>query len=143
MLGRFSLILVAVIAFSVAIAHASCIFFDEQCYSMQMAPEQIIESAKAGTLLAPISAIIAGGIFAVIGLYILSAAGIVRRLPLLKPVVMTIAVVCIIRGLLPIQLWIRKPELVSEGILFIGLVWLFCGLLIYFGQRQALKYEAE
>lgn len=143
MLGRFSLILVALIAFTVSIAHSSCIFFGEQCYSMQMAPEQIIESAKAGTLLAPISAVIAGGMFAIIGLYLLSAAGIVRKLPLLKPVVMTIAVVCIIRGLLPIQLWIRKPELVSEGILFIGLVWLICGLLVCFGQRQALKHESK
>ena len=138
-LSQYSLVIVSVVAFAVAIAHSSCIYFGEQCYSLQMAPELIVESAKAGTWIAPVGAIAASSIFIVIGLYALSAAKIVRRLPLLKPVVLTLSTLFVIRGLLPLQLWIRKPELVSDSILIIGMVWLLCGLMLFFGRRACDK----
>jgi len=48
------------------------------------------------------------------GLYALSGAGIIRRLPLLKLVMYTIATLCIIRGVLPLQLWVRYPDKVIQ-----------------------------
>ncbi|MBM7073677.1 hypothetical protein JQC92_16835 [Shewanella sp. 202IG2-18] len=133
--GKLALVIVSITAFAVAIAKTSCIYFGEQCYSVQMAPEFIVESARAGTWVAPVGAIVASTIFIVIGLYALSAAGIVRRLPLLRPVVLTLSTLFVIRGLLPLQLWIRKPELVSDNIIVIGVIWLLCGLMLFWGYK--------
>ena len=102
--GKLSLVIVSIMAFAVAIAKTSCIYFGEQCYSVQMAPSIIVDSAREGTLVAPVGAIVASTIFIVI-------------------------------GLLPLQLWIRKPELVSDSILIIGMIWLLCGLMLFFGGR--------
>ena len=137
--GKLSLVIVSIMAFAVAIAKTSCIYFGEQCYSVQMAPSFIVDSARAGTRVAPIGAIIAASIFAIIGLYALSTAKLIRPLPLLKPVVLTLSTLFVIRGLLPLQLWIRKPELVSDAVLIVGFVWLLCGLMLYFGYRECRK----
>jgi hypothetical protein len=61
-------------------------------------------------LLAPVGTIFVSAIFLVVGLYAISGAGIVRKLPLLKLGIYTIGTRCIIRGVLPLQLWIRHPE---------------------------------
>ena len=47
-----------------------------------MAPVSVIESAKAGTLLAPLGTIVVSAIFIVFGCYALSGATLIRRLPL-------------------------------------------------------------
>jgi uncharacterized membrane protein HdeD (DUF308 family) len=114
----------------------SCIYFGPECYAAQMAPPQIIESAKKGTYLALIGTLFASTIFFVLGLYALSAAGFFRKLPLLKFTIYTIATLCIIRGILPLQLWLRHPEKVNDIVLYTGIVWLITGLLYLFGYRM-------
>jgi len=81
--GKFLLFLVAIIAIGTAIAHMSCIVLGPQCYAVQMAPAEIIQSAKDGTLLAPLGTFIISLLFVVVALYALSSAKIIRRLPLL------------------------------------------------------------
>lgn len=44
--GITLLFLAAIIAFGTALAHFSCIFFGPECYSAQMAPKFIVESAQ-------------------------------------------------------------------------------------------------
>jgi len=131
--GVILLILAALIAIGTAIAHMSCIYLGPECYAAQMAPIQIIESAKNGTYLAPVGTIIVSSIFVVLGLYALSGARIIGRLPLLKLVIYTIATLCIIRGILPLQLWIRQPKEVNDLVLYTGIVWLATGLFYLFG----------
>jgi hypothetical protein len=79
-----------------------------------MAPKFIVESAQNGTLIAPIIAVIVSLLFITFGLYALSGAGILRRLPLLKFDIYSIAWVSIVRGILPLQLWLRHPEAVNK-----------------------------
>lgn len=134
-LGVLLLVFVAFTAFSTAIAHLSCILLGPQCYAVQMAPPVIVESAKAGTLLAPIGTVFVSALFGVLGLYALSAAALVRRLPLLSLGINTIAVLCTVRGILPLQLWFRHPEKVSDAVLYTGIVWLLVGLASFFGWR--------
>ena len=134
--AQTSLLLAAIIAFATAIAHLSCIWLGEACYSAQMAPEVIIESAQQGTWLAPIGTVLAASIFVIIGLYNLSAAQILRPLPLYIFANYFIAAMCIIRGILPLQLWLRKPDRVSEDVLIAGIMWLIAGLLMLFGHRK-------
>lgn len=117
----------------------SCLYFGPECYAAQMAPPQIIESAKNGTLLAPVGTTFVSAIFVLLGLYALSGAGMIRKLPLLKFGIYTIAILCIIRGILPLQLWLRHPEKVNDIVFYTGLVWLVTGLLYLFGYRMCVK----
>ena len=133
--GIILLVLSAFIAMGTAVAHLSCIFLGSECYAAQMAPPQIIESAKNGTYLAPIGTVFASTLFVVLGLYALSGAGIIRKLPLLKYAIYSVATLCIIRGVLPLQLWLRHPDKVNDIIFYTGIVWLVTGLLFLFGYR--------
>ncbi|KGJ95487.1 hypothetical protein [Colwellia psychrerythraea] len=137
--GVIFLVLAALIAMGTAAAHLSCIYLGPECYAAQMAPPLIVESAINGTYLAPIGTIFASGIFVVLGLYALSAAGftgiLLDKLPLVNYAIYTIATLCIIRGVLPLQLWLRHPEKISESILYVGIVWLITGLLYLVGYR--------
>ena len=78
----------------------------------------------------------ASALFVVLGLYALSGAGIIRKLPLLKYAVYAVAALCIIRGILPLQLWLRHPDKVNDVIFYTGIVWLVTGLLFLFGYRM-------
>ncbi|WP_462153016.1 hypothetical protein [Pseudoalteromonas xiamenensis] len=133
--GTVLLVIVAIVAFGTALSHLSCLYFGPQCYAAQMAPPVLVESAKAGTLLAPFATLVASAIFVVCGCYALSGAKIVRRLPLLNVGIYVIALVSILRGVLTLQLWARHPELVSLGVLTIGLIWFCCGLCYLVGYR--------
>jgi hypothetical protein len=137
--GAKFLIIAATIAAATAIAHMSCIFLGPQCYAIQMAPPQIIESAMNGTLLAPVATTIISAVFIVLGLYALSGARVIRTFPLLTLGIYTISTLCIIRGLLPLQLWLRHPEKVNDFVLYVGLLWLATGLLYLFGYRNMQK----
>ncbi|EWH08387.1 hypothetical protein DS2_17637 [Catenovulum agarivorans DS-2] len=77
------LITFALIAVFTAIAHMSCIYLGPSCYQAQMAPPDLIESAQNGTLLAPIATVIVSALFLICGLFALSAAQIITRLPFL------------------------------------------------------------
>lgn len=138
--GIVLLVVAAGIFFCTALAHLFCIYFGPQCYSAQMAPPQIVESAKAGTMLAPFGAILVSTIFTVLGLYALSGAGLFRRLPLLSFGIYTISIISVIRGLLPIQLYFRHPEKVSDPILIAGIIWLLVGVFFFFGYRAVRKH---
>jgi hypothetical protein len=137
--GVLFLVLAALIAIGTGLAHLSCIYFGPECYKAQMAPEFIVESAKVGTYLAPLGAVIISVLYITLGCYALSGARLIRRLPLLKFGIYTTTFVCLIRGLLAIQLWIRKPELVSDAFVYVGFVWFTVGLLFLFGFRAMEK----
>ncbi|PKG83785.1 hypothetical protein CXF85_09780 [Colwellia sp. 75C3] len=141
--GILFLVFAALIAMGTAAAHLSCIYFGPQCYAAQMAPALIVESAMNGTYLAPIGTLFASGIFVVLGLYALAGAGFTSntldKLPMVNYAIYTIATLCIIRGVLPLQLWFRHPEKVNDVVFYVGIVWLIAGLLYLFGYQICLK----
>lgn len=140
-LGKLFLCFGAFIAIGTGLAHFSCVFFGAECYRLQMAPEVIVESARNGTWLAPVAALLIAGLFVVLGLYALSGARLIRRLPLLTLGIYGIGITCVIRGLLPLQLWVRHPEKVSEPVIIVGLVWLLAGLLYLTGYRMVIRND--
>jgi hypothetical protein len=133
--GIVLLVIAALIAVATAFAHLSCIYFGPQCYSAQMAPSSIVESAKENTLLAPLATIFVSAIFILLASCALSGARLIRRLPLLNYGIYTIAFLSIVRGILPLQLWLRHPDKVTEIVLFVGIVWLAVGLCYLFGYK--------
>lgn len=138
-LGVALLIIAGVISCATAVAHLSCIYFGPECYASQMAPPEVVESAKAGTLLAPIGTLIVSIIFIGIGAYAFSAAGLISTLPKLKVIIYLIGFACIIRGVLPTQLWLRYPEKVSDPVLYVGFVWFLVGVFFLLGFRWVTK----
>jgi len=134
--GVIMLLLAASVAIITAIAHMSCIVLGPECYASQMAPEEIVESAKQGTMLAPIGTTIVSALFVICGLYALSGASLIRPLLFLKLGIYVIGGLCIVRGALGIQLWLRKPELFEPFGVWSNWVWLLCGLCFIFGYRK-------
>jgi len=77
------------------------------------------------------------------GLYALSGAGIIRRLPFLKPVLVIISIILLLRGILgvPLALTIDHPYLneLAEKLIFMilsSVISLSMGLLYFQGLRQ-------
>lgn len=141
--GVILLALAAAIAMTTAVAHLSCIYFGPVCYVAQMAPMSIVESAKAGTFLAPFATVFVSAIFIVLGLYALSGAQLIRRLPLLSLGIYTIATLCIVRGVLPLQLWFRHPDKVNDTVFYVGLVWLITGFFYVVGYLVTNKANTK
>lgn len=139
LLGKVLLICAAACSFLTTIAHMACIWLGPECYAVQLAPPILIESAKQGTLLAPIATVIVSLIFFVIGLYALSAAKLIKQLPLLSKAIFTLSILCLVRGILPIQLWLRKPYKIDQLDVNFGLGWLFVGICFSVGYFCVVK----
>lgn len=139
--GKAMLVMAAAIAIFTALAHSSCIFLGPECYAFQMAPESIVTSAREGTAFAAIATLVVSAIFVIWAAYALSGAGLILRLPLLPLGIYTISFLCIVRGLLGIQLWIRKPEVMSTFGNVSSWIWFATGLLFLVGYRLVLKHQ--
>ena len=134
-IGAFFLCVGAIIGIITALAHLSCIFLGEDCYRSQMAPEFIIRSAVDGTLLAPIATIIVSSLFLVCGLYALSAANIMVRLPFMSAAIHSISAICVVRGFATIPLILAYPEEAGTFVIVAGLIWFSAGVLFIIGFR--------
>lgn len=132
-LGIILLLLAAIICVVTALAHMSCIFLGPTCFEYQLAPRELVESSKSGTLLAPFATTAISAIFVIWAVYAISAAGKIKRLPLLPLAIYAISLLGIVRGLLGIQLWIRKPDKLTEFGVVSSWVWLVMGLLLLVG----------
>lgn len=135
--GVSALILGAGIAVVTAVAHTSCMFFGPSCYQAQMAPKEIVQSAIDGTWIAPIGTIFISALFMLCAAYALSAAGIIKRLPLQGLGIYCIAALCVTRGAATLPLSFMFPDMVSNFSLLSGAVWFMTGLLFFFGYRCA------
>lgn len=134
-IGILCLVIAAAVSVFTALAHLSCIVLGPECYEVQLAPPQIIQSAIDRTWIAPVATLVISAIFLLCGAFALARAGIFRRIPLTKVAIPTIAAVCVIRGFLTLQLKFRHPELVDTFNLSIGIVWFITGLLFWFGNK--------
>lgn len=131
--GVWALSICALISITTAIAHLSCIFLGPSCYRAQLAPQVIVQSAVDGTLLAPIGTAIVSFLFVTCGLFATSGAGYIKRLPLLNLALITIACLCILRGLSTIPESFMFPEMVSAFSISAGIIWFITGLLFAYG----------
>jgi hypothetical protein len=131
--GIIALILVALIATFTALAHLSCIFLGPSCYKAQLAPSEIIQSAIDGTFLAPVSTVVISALFLLCAVFAVSGAGFIKKLPLLKPVLITISGLCLVRGIVTIPFSFLFPEMVSTFSIVAGFIWFLSGILYLYG----------
>jgi hypothetical protein len=117
--------------------HLAAIIGGPPWYVWFNAPPRVVASARAGTWLAPVSTAVIALLMALCALYACSAAGLVRRLPLLVPGLAGIAAVCLVRALILIPLAVTHPELRNTFELVAAIVWGTAGLGFAVGVRAA------
>ncbi|MBD1582557.1 hypothetical protein [Pseudoalteromonas sp. S16_S37] len=120
-----------------AIAHSSCLVLGEQCFKAQLAPQFIIDSANAGTLLAPLTTLFLSTLFLVCGAYALAAIGFIRSLPLQRLALAMLAILCLLRGMAAIPLSIIFWQQTSVFSIIASTIWFVCGCGYALGWRYS------
>jgi hypothetical protein len=100
------------------------------------APPAVVESARAGTWLAPVGALVIAGLMALCAAYAVSALGLIRRLPLLRHGLAAMGFVCLIRALAWLPLALKQPELFNTFEVVAALVWGLAGVGFMVGVRM-------
>ena len=107
------LIFTGLLALAGALLHIAIMMGGPAWYDFFGAPEGLVHMARAGNFRAPISCLVIASILSVFAAYAFSGAGLVKRLPLLRPTMALIATVLILRGLVFAPVILRRPELLS------------------------------
>jgi hypothetical protein len=126
----------AIAVFGVAI-HVAAIVGGPSWYAFFGAPPAIVESARSGTWLAPVGAMVIAGLMAICAAYAASALGLIRKLPLLHLGLACIASVCLVRAFVLIPLAIKHPELLNTFEVIAAIVWALAGLGFAVGFRAS------
>ncbi|OUR78520.1 hypothetical protein A9Q75_13495, partial [Colwellia psychrerythraea] len=134
------LISAGVIASAAAVWHLLCILGGPSWFAFARAPQQIIDSAQQGTLLAPISTIIVAGLMLACAVFAFSAVGLIRKVPLLKAALITIAILCTSRGLIAIPTLITAVDLDVWQIIA-STVWFYVGICFIAGSMEYYSVE--
>lgn len=121
-----------VIASLAAVWHLLCIWGGPSWFAFARAPQQIIESAQHGTLVAPIGTIIVAGLMFSCSVFAFSAVGLIRQIPLTKPALITIAALCTLRGLIAIPTFYSDVGYDIWQIIA-STVWLYVGICFFVG----------
>ena len=124
-----------VIASAAAIWHLLCIWGGPSWFAFARAPKQLIDSAQQGTLLAPVSTVIVAGLMFSCAVFAFSAVGLIRKVPLVKPALITIALLCTMRGLIGIPTFVTAAG-VDIWQIVASTVWLYVGVCFIVGSIE-------
>lgn len=133
---KYWIYLAGIIALIGVAIHIAAIFGGPEWYAYFGAPPQIVQSAREGTWLAPVSTMIITILMAICAAYAFSALGVIRRLPLLRTGLVGMATVCLIRFLILWPLMINHPELRNTFEIVAAIVWGMAGVGFVFGFRM-------
>jgi hypothetical protein len=132
------LISAGVIASAAAIWHLLCILGGPSWFAFARAPQLIIESAQQGTMLAPIGTVIVASLMFACTMFAFSAVGLIRKVPLLKSALITIATLCILRGLIAIPTF-TTPTGLDIWQIVASIVWFYVGICFVTGSIEQYK----
>lgn len=136
-LPRMALWLAAAIALFGTAIHWIAPLLGPGWYAFLHAPAWVVASAQAGSWPAPVASLVIGGLMGLAGAYALSAAGSLKRLPLTRPAMWVLALLCCTRGLILLPLLLRYPQWHPSRFDWIAaLVWLLAGIGFAFGCRE-------
>jgi hypothetical protein len=120
--------LATVISVIGVLIHVGAVFGGPSWFTFFGAPQSIVASARAGTWLAPVSALVIAGLMGICAVYAASAVGLLRRPPLQRFGLAGIAVVCLVRALLLPVLAVHHPELRNTFEVVAAFVWFVAGV---------------
>jgi len=121
-------VIAMVIAISGAVIHVAAVIGGPSWYAFFGAPPVIVESARAGTWVAPVGAVVIAGLMAICAAYAASAIGFIRKLPLQRTGLACIAAVCLLRAFVLIPLAVNHPELRNTFEVVAAIVWGLAGI---------------
>ncbi len=99
MRGRHQLIIAAALSFTAALLHIAIIFGGADWYRFFGAGEQMAQLAQAGSMQPTVITLAIALLLSTWGLYALSAANVIFKLPLLKPALCLITLIYMLRGI--------------------------------------------
>lgn len=122
--------------FGVAI-HWIAPFLAPDWYAFLQCPKFVVESARNKTWVAPTGMVIIGFLMLACAVYALSGAGKMRRLPLTRTALVTISLICLVRGLILVPVVIFIPGTFFAFNVVGSLVWFVAGLGFAVGTYQS------
>ena len=129
--------LAAVSTSCVALLHLGCIVFGAPWYRFLGAGEQMALMAEAGSHQPTIVTSVLVFIFVIWTAYALSGAGVIRKLPLLHPVLIAITTILLLRG---VGFYFIMPMFPDNSLMFWFIsssICLLLGLLYALGLKQS------
>lgn len=127
----------AVMSFAASALHFACIIFGAPLYRALGAGERIAHMAERGHILPHVYAAVIGTILAIWGLYALSAAGVMPRLPLVKVALVAISTVLLIRGLSYPLMRLWRPDLSQSFLIWSSAICMIYDLCFAVGAWKA------
>jgi hypothetical protein len=107
-------------------------------FAFARAPQQIKDSSQQGTLLAPIGTVIVASLMFACTVFAFSAAGLIRKVPLLKPALITISILCVLRGLIAIPTFVNSTGL-DQWQIIASTVWFYVGIFFAAGSIEQYR----
>ncbi len=119
--------------------HLLTIFWGAEGYRLLGAGEEMVRLAEAGSWRPVMVAISIAGALALWGLYAFSGAGLVRGLPLRRPLLVFVTAFFLLRALAILPAISRMPERLSQAHLWSAGISLVLGLLFLLGLVQTWR----
>ncbi len=115
-----------------------CILGGPSWFAFARAPQQIIDSAQQGTYLAVVGTVIVATLMFACTVFAFSSSGLIRRVPLVKPALASIALLCILRALVAIP-YLLTPTGIDIWEVIASSVWLYVGICFMLGFMQEYR----
>lgn len=125
------------IALAGVVVHVGAVIAGPSWFTFFNAPPSVVASARAGTWLAPASALAIALLMGICALYAASAIGLVGRVPLLRLGLAGMATICLVRALLLPVLAVGHPELRNTFEVVSAVLWGAAGLGFAAARRVA------
>ncbi|WP_449465475.1 hypothetical protein [Stenotrophomonas humi] len=131
------LVFAAALSFATALLHIACIFFGAPWYRALGAGERMAQLADAGHWYPTVITLLIASVLAAWGLYALSGAGVLRRLPLRRAALCAITGIYLGRGIVFVPLQAYFPGNSAAFWYWSSGICLCIGLVHLVGLRQA------
>jgi hypothetical protein len=142
--GQYLLNIGGIMNVAVGLVHIGAVFIGPAAFRYLRAGERIAKMADAGSIVPTIVAFGLASVFLVFALYAFSAAGTMRKLPFLRPVVLGIGIVYVLRGVLMIPtavfVWMQRNMMVEGRDIVYSAVAALIGLLYLAGTHMESTY---
>lgn len=113
-----------------SVAHLACIVGGSSWYRALGAPSRLVRAAEFGSWRPALFAIGIATLLAIWSLYAFAGAGLVRRLPWMRPALIAITAVYLLRGLVLVRpALLRRPDLSENFLLVSSAIVLAMGLV--------------
>lgn len=124
---------------SVALLHIFIIIGGTEWYRFFGAGEELAQLAEQGSFIPAFITLIITLVFLIWSLYAFAGAGLIRRLPWLKPILMTITLIYLIRGLGLVPIFLLSPNLIDTFLIVTSIISLAIGIVHFIGIRQMVQ----